>query len=155
MKSENAVNHPNVSKFLEAWYTGLKIKTHTHTHTFVLRTYCIAQGTLLSVMWEPGWESLGENGYVYVLLIPFSVHLKLLQHFSSAILQYKIKSQKRKPANNKKTHVLPLHVLLHVSLQEVSPCGQDRLKKSPPVILSEQRQMKTVYLGLVFSCSCP
>ena len=58
MKSENAVNHPNVSKFLEAWYTGLKIKTHTHTHTFVLRTYCIAQGTLLSVMWEPGWEGV-------------------------------------------------------------------------------------------------
>lgn len=30
VKSENAVNHPNVSKFLEAWYMDLKIKTHTH-----------------------------------------------------------------------------------------------------------------------------
>ena len=25
-----------------------------------------AQGTLLSVMWQPGWEgNLGENGYIY------------------------------------------------------------------------------------------
>ena len=29
--------------------------------------YCIVHGTLLSVMWQPGWEgSLGENGYMYV-----------------------------------------------------------------------------------------
>ena len=102
-------------------------------------------------MWRPGWESLREHGYVYVLLIPFSVHLELLQHCSSAILQYKTKSQKRKQANNKKTHILPLHVLLHVNLQGVSPCRQGRLKKSPPVILSEQRQMKTIHLGLVYS----
>ena len=27
--------------------------------------YCIAHGTLLSVMWQPGWEgSLRENGYI-------------------------------------------------------------------------------------------
>ena len=31
------------------------------------RTYCRAQGTLLSVTWQPGWQgSLGENGSVYV-----------------------------------------------------------------------------------------
>ena len=31
------------------------------------RTYCIAQGTLLCVMWRPGWEgSLGENRYMYM-----------------------------------------------------------------------------------------
>ena len=29
-------------------------------------TYCITQGILLSVMWQPGWEgSLGENMYMY------------------------------------------------------------------------------------------
>jgi len=29
--------------------------------------HCIASGTLLSVMWQPGWEgSLGENGYMYM-----------------------------------------------------------------------------------------
>ena len=27
-----------------------------------MKTYCIAHGTLLIVMWQPGWEgSLGEN----------------------------------------------------------------------------------------------
>ena len=30
-------------------------------------TYCIAQGTLLNIMWQPGWEeSLGEDGYMCV-----------------------------------------------------------------------------------------
>ena len=30
-------------------------------------TYLMAQGTLLSVMWQSGWEgSLGENGYMYM-----------------------------------------------------------------------------------------
>ena len=29
------------------------------------KTYCIAQGTLLNVKWQPGWEgNLGENGYM-------------------------------------------------------------------------------------------
>ena len=37
-----------------------------------------AQGTLLSVMWQLGWEgSLEESGYMYVCLSPFTVHLKL------------------------------------------------------------------------------
>ena len=36
------------------------------------RTYCTAYGTLLNVMWQPGWEgSLGENGYMYMYnLVP-------------------------------------------------------------------------------------
>ena len=30
-------------------------------------TYCVAQGTLLKVMWQAGWEgNLGENGFIYV-----------------------------------------------------------------------------------------
>ena len=30
------------------------------------RTYCIAQGTLLNVTWEPEWEArLGEKKYMY------------------------------------------------------------------------------------------
>ena len=29
--------------------------------------YCTAHGTLLTVMWQPGWEgSLEENGYIYM-----------------------------------------------------------------------------------------
>ena len=37
-------------------YTLLYLKWTTNT-----------QGTLLHVMWQPGWEgSLGENGYTYM-----------------------------------------------------------------------------------------
>ena len=46
----------------------------------------MAQGSLLNVMWPPGWErSLGESGYmcVYVWLSPFAVHLKPSQHLAS------------------------------------------------------------------------
>ena len=45
-----------------------------HTH--------VAQGTLLSVLWQTGWEwSLGENGYLYyVWLNPFTIHLKISPH---------------------------------------------------------------------------
>ena len=29
------------------------------------RTYCVVQGTLLNLMWQPGWKgSLGENAYM-------------------------------------------------------------------------------------------
>ena len=44
---------------------------HVHTAIFKMdnqkRTYCIAQGTLLNVMWQTGWEAgLGESGYMYM-----------------------------------------------------------------------------------------
>jgi len=43
------------------------------------RTCWTAQGPLLNVMWQPGWEgSLGDNGYVW--LRPFFAHLNLSQH---------------------------------------------------------------------------
>ena len=33
------------------------------------RTYCIAHGILLNVMWQPGGEgNLGENGYMYICM---------------------------------------------------------------------------------------
>ena len=32
-----------------------------------LSDYCVAQATLLNVIWQPGWkESFGENGYMYM-----------------------------------------------------------------------------------------
>jgi len=32
-----------------------------------METCCVAQGTLVSVKRQPGWEgSLGENGYMYM-----------------------------------------------------------------------------------------
>ena len=49
-------------------YTLLYLKWITN------RTYCIAQGTRLNVMWQPGWEgSLGENGYMFIC-VPKSLH---------------------------------------------------------------------------------
>ena len=31
------------------------------------RSYCVAQGTLLNVMWQLGWDrGLGDNGYMYM-----------------------------------------------------------------------------------------
>ena len=43
-------------------YTLLYLKWIT-----VVRTYCIAQGTLLNVIWQPRWEGrLGENGYMHI-----------------------------------------------------------------------------------------
>ena len=44
-------------------------------------TYCIAHGTLLNVMWQPGWEGIwGEWIHVDIWLSLFAVHLKLSQH---------------------------------------------------------------------------
>lgn len=44
------------------------------------RVYCMAHGTLLSVMRQPGWKgSLRGNGYIaYIWLSAFTVHLTLL-----------------------------------------------------------------------------
>ena len=34
--------------------------------TWITSTNCVAHGTLLNVMCQPGWEAgLGENGYMY------------------------------------------------------------------------------------------
>ena len=49
-----------------------------------MRTYyCIAQGTLLNVIWTAckGGEFGGEWIHVYVWLSLFVVHLKLSQHY--------------------------------------------------------------------------
>ena len=46
-------------------------------------TYCIAHGTLLNAFWQPGEEgSLRENGYMYIWMSPFTVHLKLSHIFT-------------------------------------------------------------------------
>ena len=46
------------------------------------QVYCIAHGTLLSVMCQSEWEcSLGENGYTNYMTESLAVHLKLLQHY--------------------------------------------------------------------------
>ena len=55
----------------EAWHAAvhgvLKSQTLLGDRTTQSRTYCTAQGALLNVMWQPGWErGLGENGYMYM-----------------------------------------------------------------------------------------
>ena len=50
------------------WWGGIVRNFGINTFTllyFKWITNCIAQGTLLNVMWQPGWEgSLRENGYM-------------------------------------------------------------------------------------------
>ena len=50
-------------------------------HWLPSRVFCIAQRTLLNVMWQPGWEgSLGENGYIAESLCYPAILLKLPKH---------------------------------------------------------------------------
>ena len=88
-----------VVKDRTAWHAAVhgvtKSQTWLSNWTTTTRTYCVAQGTLLNVTWQPGWEGrMGENGYIYIWLSPFAVHLKLSQQCELAILQYTIKSFK-------------------------------------------------------------
>ena len=61
------------------------------------KTYCAVHGTLLKVMWQPGWEGdLGENGYMYMdgwvpSLFTWNSHNIVNQLFP----QYKIESLKK------------------------------------------------------------
>ena len=51
-----------VREFGMDMYTLLYLKWITNKDLWY-----IAQGTLLNVKWQPGWEwSLGENGYMYL-----------------------------------------------------------------------------------------
>ena len=70
--------------YVAAWMAGQPGGTWIHCYIEneqSTRTYCTAQGTLLSVMWQPGWErGLGENGHMCIRLSPFAVHRKRSQH---------------------------------------------------------------------------
>ena len=51
---------PSMGFSRQEYWSGVPLPSPT-------RTYYLAQGTLLTVMWQPGWEgSLGENGYMYM-----------------------------------------------------------------------------------------
>ena len=46
---------------------GVDMYTLLYLQWITTKTYCRTQGTLLNVMWQPGWEgSLEENGHVYI-----------------------------------------------------------------------------------------
>ena len=108
----------------EGWGEGIVREFGMGTYT-LLYLKCItnkdrlAQGTPLNVMWQPGWEGgLGENGYVYVWLNPFAIHLKLSQHcLLMAISQYKIKSLKKPVADSCQCMAKPIQYCKVISLQ--------------------------------------
>jgi len=60
-----------------------------------------AQGALLNVMWQPGWEgSLGESGYMYMcgwipLLSTWNNHIIVTQLYT-LIQNKKLKEKKKK-----------------------------------------------------------
>ena len=85
-----------ISKACEIkWTNSKQNKNGTDMYTLLYlkwittRTYCRAQGTLLNVMWKPGWEgSLGENGYMYMygwvaLLCTWNSHNIVNRSFSN------------------------------------------------------------------------
>ena len=52
-------------------------QTHIHMLLYLKQITKKGQGTLLNVMWQPGWErSLRDNGYIYVWMSHSVVHLK-------------------------------------------------------------------------------
>ena len=59
-----------------------------------------------------GGEFGGEWVHVYIQLSPFTVHVKLIQHYQSAILQYKISLKTAKIAD----YYLKLDICFHVLL---------------------------------------
>ena len=46
---------------------GMEMYTQLYLKWISNKALCMAQGALLNVMWQPGWEgSLGDNGYVHM-----------------------------------------------------------------------------------------
>ena len=46
---------------------GMGVYTVMYLKQIIPRTYCVAQGTLLNVIWQSGWEgSFQENAYRYM-----------------------------------------------------------------------------------------
>ena len=56
----------------EGWVEGIAREFGMNVYTLLCLKWttnkaCITQGTLLNIIWQPGWKvSLGENGYIYV-----------------------------------------------------------------------------------------
>ena len=66
---------------------GVDMYTLLYLEEITNRTYCIAQGTLINVMWQTGWEGCsGENGYRYgwvPLLFTWNSHNIVNQLYSN------------------------------------------------------------------------
>ena len=69
-KETHRLREPTFGYRGEGWREGAGSLGLTCPHCYIqngkpTRTYCVAQGTLLNVTWQPGREgSLGENGYM-------------------------------------------------------------------------------------------
>ena len=50
----------------QAWVREFGMDMYTLLYLkWITQSYYVTQGTLLNVIWQPGWEgSLGENGYM-------------------------------------------------------------------------------------------
>ena len=57
-----------------------------------MRTYCVAQGTLLKALWWLEWEGSSKRGRK---LIHFAVQYTLIQHCKATILQKKLIKKKK------------------------------------------------------------
>ena len=68
---------------------GMDMYTLPYLKWITTGTYYIAQGTLLNVIWQPGWKgSLGENEYMYMYgwvtsLFTWNCHNTILSAISS------------------------------------------------------------------------
>ena len=102
------------------------------------RSCCTAQGTLISVMWQPGWEwSSGENGYVYMygwvpLLSSWSYHdivSRLSVQFSSVAQSCPTLCNPM----NRSTPGLPAHHQLSESTQTQVHRVGDAIQPSHPL----------------------
>ena len=80
------------------WETGIDIYTHWDCtqNRSLMRSYRIAQGTLLNALWWPKWKgNLKQRSvyiyfiyiYICIYLIHFAVQQKLTQHCKAIILQ--------------------------------------------------------------------
>ena len=67
LSSENQLMVTRQGRLREGIVREFGMDMYTLLHLKPMRSSCIAQGTLLNVMWQPGWkEGLGKDGYMYM-----------------------------------------------------------------------------------------
>ena len=78
-RDTGAENKPMNTKWGRGDGMNWKIGIDVCALLILLRTYCIAKGTLLSALWWPKWEGnpKKEEIYVYIWLIHFAVQQRL------------------------------------------------------------------------------
>ena len=104
------------------WGEGLVRELGIYTYPLLYlkcitnKVHHIAQGTLLNVMWQPGWEgNLGENGNMYVyswvaLLSTWNYHNIVNWPYSD--IKYKNEKKKGSPCSSWNSILLSLSFLL-------------------------------------------